>query len=330
MKKVRKAVIPAAGLGTRVLPATKVMPKEMLPIVDKPAIQYIVEEAAASGIEDILIITNRGKGLLEDHFDRAPELERRLAGDPAKEAILNQVVGISKLANIFYVRQKETKGLGHAIGCAREFVGDEPFAVLYGDDVILGEDPACGQLMRAYEQFGSGVVGVKEVSREAIRKYSSLKVEHIQDNYFRCTDMVEKPQPGQEFSLYSILGRCVLPPEIFDILDNTPPGAGGLMSLFTHTPETIRAGETALRIISAGFLVSAVSVTSSGALEGLGKGVPSLVISLCRYVIVILPAAFLLGKIFGPVGVWNAFWITEAVTAVIAFGVYRSSTRPQN
>lgn len=231
MKKVRKAVIPAAGLGTRVLPATKVMPKEMLPIVDKPAIQYIVEEAAASGIEDILIITNRGKGLLEDHFDRAPELERRLSGDPAKEAILNQVVGISKLANIFYVRQKETKGLGHAIGCAREFVGDEPFAVLYGDDVILGEDPACGQLMRAYEQFGSGVVGVKEVSREAIRKYSSLKVEHIQDNYFRCTDMVEKPQPGQEFSLYSILGRCVLPPEIFDILDNTPPGAGGEIQL---------------------------------------------------------------------------------------------------
>ena len=207
------------------------MPKEMLPIVDKPAIQYIVEEAAASGIEDILIITNRGKGLLEDHFDRAPELERRLAGDPAKEAILNQVVGISKLANIFYVRQKETKGLGHAIGCAREFVGDEPFAVLYGDDVILGEDPACGQLMRAYEQFGSGVVGVKEVSREAIRKYSSLKVEHIQDNYFRCTDMVEKPHPGQEFSLYSILGRCVLPPEIFDILDNTPPGAGGEIQL---------------------------------------------------------------------------------------------------
>lgn len=231
MKKVRKAVIPAAGLGTRVLPATKVMPKEMLPIVDKPAIQYIVEEAAAAGIEDILIITNRGKGLLEDHFDRAPELERRLAGDPAKEAILDQVVSISKLANIFYVRQKETKGLGHAIGCAREFVGDEPFAVLYGDDVILGEDPACGQLIRAWEEFGLGVVGVKEVSPEAIRKYSSLKVEPIPDNYFRCTDMVEKPQPGQEFSLYSILGRCVLPPEIFDILDRTPPGAGGEIQL---------------------------------------------------------------------------------------------------
>ena len=231
MKKVRKAVIPAAGLGTRVLPATKVMPKEMLPIVDKPAIQYIVEEAAAAGIEDILIITNRGKGLLEDHFDRAPELERRLAGDPAKETILDEVVRISKLANIFYVRQKETKGLGHAIGCAREFVGDEPFAVLYGDDVILGEDPACGQLIRAYEQFGSGVVGVKEVSREAISKYSSLKVEPIQDNYFRCTDMIEKPKPGEELSLYSILGRCVLPPEIFDILDKTPPGAGGEIQL---------------------------------------------------------------------------------------------------
>lgn len=231
MKKVRKAVIPAAGLGTRVLPATKVMPKEMLPIVDKPAIQYIVEEAAAAGIEDILIITNRGKGLLEDHFDRAPELERRLSGDPAKEAMLNEIVGISKLANIFYVRQKETKGLGHAIGCAREFVGDEPFAVLYGDDVILGEDPACGQLMRAYEQFGSGVVGVKEVSREAISRYSSLKVDHIQDNYFRCTDMIEKPKPGEELSLYSILGRCVLPPEIFDILDKTPPGAGGEIQL---------------------------------------------------------------------------------------------------
>lgn len=231
MKKVRKAVIPAAGLGTRVLPATKVMPKEMLPIVDKPAIQYIVEEAAASGIEDILIITNRGKGLLEDHFDRAPELERRLSGDPAKERILEEIVGISKLANIFYVRQKETKGLGHAIGCAREFVGDEPFAVLYGDDVILGDDPACGQLIRAYEQFGNGVVGVKEVSREAIRKYSSLKVEPIRDNYFLCTDMVEKPQLGQELSLYSILGRCVLPPEIFDILDQTPPGAGGEIQL---------------------------------------------------------------------------------------------------
>ena len=247
MKKVRKAVIPAAGLGTRVLPATKAMPKEMLPIVDKPAIQYIVEEAAASGIEDILIITNRGKGLLEDHFDRAPELECRLAADPNKAAILDEVVHISQLANIFYVRQKETKGLGHAIGCAREFVGDEPFAVLYGDDVILGKDPACGQLIRAYEQFGNGVVGVKEVAREAISKYSSLKVEHLQDNYYRCTDMIEKPKPGEELSLYSILGRCVLPPEIFDILDKTPPGAGGEIQL-TDAMRTLarRDGMTAV------------------------------------------------------------------------------------
>lgn len=230
MKKVRKAVIPAAGLGTRVLPATKAMPKEMLPIVDKPAIQYIVEEAAASGIEDILIITNRGKGLLEDHFDFAPELEERLEKS-GKLDILKEVRRIPKLANIFYVRQKETKGLGHAIGCAREFVGDEPFAVLYGDDVIMGEDPACAQLIRAYDEFGSGVVGVKEVSPADIVKYSSLKLEPVRNNYFRCTDMIEKPQPGQEFSLYSILGRCVLPPEIFDILDRTEPGAGGEIQL---------------------------------------------------------------------------------------------------
>ena len=231
LKKIRKAVIPAAGLGTRVLPATKAMPKEMLPIVDKPAIQYIVEEAAASGITDILIITNRGKGLLEDHFDRAPELEECLAADPAKAPILRQVRDITRLANIWYVRQKETRGLGHAVNCARSFIGDEPFAVLYGDDVIIGEDPACGQLIRAYEEYGLGVVGVKEVSPQAIRKYSSLKVEPLAQDRFRCTDMVEKPAPGEEFSLYSILGRCVLPPDIFDILDSTPPGAGGEIQL---------------------------------------------------------------------------------------------------
>ncbi|RKJ39606.1 UTP--glucose-1-phosphate uridylyltransferase [Acutalibacter sp. 1XD8-33] len=247
MKKVRKAVIPAAGLGTRVLPATKAMPKEMLPIVDKPAIQYIVEEAAASGIEEILIITNRGKGLLEDHFDRAPELEDRLATDPGKAAILEQVRSITKLANIWYVRQKETKGLGHAVNCARNFIGGEPFAVLYGDDVIMGEDPACGQLIRAYEQYGLGVAGVKEVSPQAIHKYSSLKVEPLAGNCFRCTDMIEKPAPGQEFSLYSILGRCVLPPEIFDILDVTPPGAGGEIQL-TDAMKTLarRKGMVAL------------------------------------------------------------------------------------
>lgn len=241
MKKVRKAVIPAAGLGTRVLPATKAMPKEMLPIVDKPAIQYIVEEAAASGIEDILIITNRGKGLLEDHFDRAPELEERLTRDPGKAALLEEVVNISRLANIWYVRQKETLGLGHAVNRARNFIGNEPFAVLYGDDVILGEDPACGQLIRAYEQYGLGVVGVKEVSREAIRKYSSLKVEPLEGRCFRCTDMIEKPRPGQEFSLYSILGRCVLPPEIFDILDRTPLGANNEIQLTDAMKELARS-----------------------------------------------------------------------------------------
>lgn len=247
MKKVRKAVIPAAGLGTRVLPATKAMPKEMLPIVDKPAIQYIVEEAAESGIEDILIITNRGKGLLEDHFDRAPELEERLQGSPEKEALLEQIVGLSRIANIYYVRQKETKGLGHAVNCARSFVQGEPFAVLYGDDVILGEDPVCAQLIRAYEAFGNGVVGVKEVPAEAIQRYSSLKVEPLHGNLFRCTDMVEKPAPGQEFSRYSILGRCVLPPEIFDILDHTPPGAGGEIQL-TDAMRTLarRDGMTAV------------------------------------------------------------------------------------
>ena len=229
--KVTKAVIPAAGLGTRVLPATKSMPKEMLPIVDKPAIQYIVEEAVHAGITDILIITNRGKGLIEDHFDRVPELEARLSDSEEKREILKEIVDISHLANIYFVRQKETRGLGHAVNCARYFVGNEPFAVLYGDDVIIGETPACAQLIQAYEEFGLGVLGVKEVSEEAIHKYSSLKVEPIRDRIFRCTDMVEKPTSENVLSLYSILGRCVLPPEIFDILDRTEPGAGGEIQL---------------------------------------------------------------------------------------------------
>ena len=229
--KVTKAVIPAAGLGTRVLPATKSMPKEMLTIVDKPAIQYIVEEAVNSGITYILIITNRGKGVIEDHFDRSPELEERLLASGKKD-VYDQVVSISKLANIYFVRQKETKGLGHAVNCARSFVGNEPFAVLYGDDVIIGDDPACGQLIRAYEKYGKSVVGIKSVPEEAISKYSSLKVDHLEDNLYNCTDMVEKPQTKEAvLSLYSILGRCVLTPDIFDILDNTAPGAGGEIQL---------------------------------------------------------------------------------------------------
>lgn len=229
--KVTKAVIPAAGLGTRVLPATKSMPKEMLPIVDKPAIQYIVEEAVKSGITDILIITNRGKDIIEDHFDRVPELEERLLSSN-KIDMYNEIVDISKLANIYFVRQKETKGLGHAVNCARSFVGDEPFAVMYGDDVIIGEDPACKQLIRIYEETGLGVLGIKSVPEDQIFKYSSLKVENVYDNVFKCTDMIEKPStPEKVMSLYSILGRCILTPDIFDILDNTAPGAGGEIQL---------------------------------------------------------------------------------------------------
>ena len=152
-------------------------------------------------------------------------IENTVLSGGDRQAMLEDVIGISRLANIYFVRQKETRGLGHAVNCARSFVGNEPFAVLYGDDVIIGKDPACSQLIRAYEEFGKGILGVKQVTPEAITKYSSLKVENIRDNYFHCTDMVEKPAPDQILSLYSVLGRCVLPPEIFDILDQTPPGA---------------------------------------------------------------------------------------------------------
>lgn len=231
MKKIRKAVIPAAGMGTRVLPATKSMPKEMFPIVDKPAIQYIVEEAVNSGIEDILIITNRGKGIIEDHFDYSPELEQALLKG-GKNEFYDTVTAIPKLANITYVRQKETKGLGHAISCAKGFVGDEPFAVLFGDDVIVGEDPAVAQLIRVYEKYGKGVLGVKEVPKSEIHKYGSLKVDRLEGNVFSCTDMVEKPATEAEvLSYYSILGRCVLPPEIFSILETVKPGVGGEIQL---------------------------------------------------------------------------------------------------
>ncbi|MBU5419704.1 UTP--glucose-1-phosphate uridylyltransferase GalU [Acetanaerobacterium sp. MSJ-12] len=231
MQKIRKAVIPAAGLGTRVLPATKAMPKEMLPIVDKPAIQYIVEEAAAAGIEEILIITSRGKGVMEDHFDRSPVLEQKLL-DGGKKALYDQVVSIAEIANITYLRQKEQKGLGHAILQAKNFVGDEPFAVLYGDDVIVSKDPVCGQLMRAYETYGKACVGIKEVPAADISKYSSLAVKPLEGNLYAIDNMVEKPQTEAEvLSLFSILGRCVLTPDIFDILEHTAPGAGGEIQL---------------------------------------------------------------------------------------------------
>ena len=228
--KIKKAIIPAAGLGTRVLPASKAIPKEMLPIVDKPAIQYIVEEAVKAGITDILIITNRGKGAIEDHFDHSFELEYTMR-EKGKGAMADEVAKVAGLANIYFIRQKETAGLGHAVLCAKRFVGNDPFAVLYGDDVIIGEDPAIAQLCRAYEQHGKGVVGIKEVSEEAIQKYSSMKTAHIADNHYFIDDMIEKPKPEQIMSLFSILGRCVLPAEIFEILEHTERGAGGELQL---------------------------------------------------------------------------------------------------
>lgn len=242
MKKVRKAIIPAAGLGTRVLPATKAMPKEMLPIVDKPAIQYIVEEAVQAGIEEILIITGRGKSIMEDHFDHAFELESALSANPAKHAMLEECLSIANMADIYFIRQKETKGLGHAVLKARGFTKDEPFVVMYGDDVIMGEDPVAAQLMRAYEQTGKACVGIKEVTPEQIQKYSSMKCDLIKDNLYNITDMIEKPKPGQEFSLFSILGRCLLTPEIYEILDRTAPGAGGEIQLTDAMAEVARKG----------------------------------------------------------------------------------------
>ena len=225
--KVTKAVIPAAGLGTRVLPATKAMPKEMLTIVDKPAIQYIVEEAVASGITDICIVLSRGKGVVEDHFDASPELEQKLEAS-GKTEVLETVQAISKLANITYVRQPAPLGLGHAVNCAKSFVGKDPFAVLYGDDVIMGDYPCCKQLVDQYEKYGLGCVCMKEVPFEQVTRYSSLKVENLENNVYKVTDMVEKPAtPELAFSNFSILGRCVLPGEIFDILADLPRGAGG-------------------------------------------------------------------------------------------------------
>lgn len=237
--KIRKAIIPAAGLGTRVLPASKAMPKEMLPIVDKPAIQYIVEEAVKAGITDILIITNRGKGIIEDHFDHSIELENMLEKRGNTE-MLKVLQNTAHLANIYYIRQKETRGLGDAVLRAKEFVGDEPFAVLYGDDVIVGEIPAIGELCEAYEKYGKSVVGIKEVPDNLLVKYSSLKVEKAEDKIYNVSDMIEKPALSQKFSNFSILGRCVLDSEIFEILERTPLGAGGELQLTDAMKELAR------------------------------------------------------------------------------------------
>lgn len=221
--KIRKAIIPAAGLGTRVLPASKSIPKEMLNVVDKPAIQYIVEEAVAAGIEEILIITNRGKGAIEDHFDHSFELEANLKGVESKKKIYEDVLKPVNMANIYFLRQKETNGLADAIYKAKNFIGDEPFAILYGDDVIINnEKPVIGQLIEAYEKYQKGVVGVKEVPRKDVSKYCSLDVTPLEGNVMACHNIIEKPTEDQIISCYSILGRVVMPPQIFDIIANTP------------------------------------------------------------------------------------------------------------
>jgi len=237
--KVRKAVIPAAGLGTRMLPATKTIPKEMLPLVDKPVIQYIIEEAVEAGIEDILIITNRAKSAMDDYFDYHPELEERLLRS-GKEEEAEIIKRSADLANIFYVRQKETRGLGHAVGRAKRFVGNEPFAVLLGDDVMFSEKPVLGQLIAAAEKYNCSAVGTQSVEDSAISKYSSLKVSPLEDRVYSVSDMNEKPSLEEKFSNYAILGRYVLTPAIFEILENTLPGHGGEIQLTDGLRELCR------------------------------------------------------------------------------------------
>nr|MBQ8891039.1 UTP--glucose-1-phosphate uridylyltransferase [Clostridia bacterium] len=251
MKRITKAIIPAAGLGTRMLPISHAVPKEMLPIVDLPAVYYLVEEAVKSGITDILIITNRDKDAMEDFFDLSVEYSTALAAKgKTKEAA--RLKEIADMANIYFLRQKETKGLGHAVGRARSFVGDEPFAVLYGDDIVFSDSPVCRQMMDVYEKYGKSVVGVKPVPIEQVQKYCSLKVEPIdgEDRVTLCTDMIEKPKPGWEFSNLSILGRVLLTPDVFDIIDALEPGAGGEYQLTDAMAKMARAdGVMALEYI---------------------------------------------------------------------------------
>ena len=229
--KVRKAIIPAAGLGTRLLPNTKSIPKEMLPLVDKPVIQYIVEEAVSAGIEEILIITNRGKSPIEDYFDYSPDLEERLIRD-GKQDEANTVRAVADMADVFFLRQKETKGLGHAIWRAKTFVGNEPFAILLGDDIMLSEKPVLKQLVEAAEENSCSAIAVREVPDELIVKYSSVKLEEkLSDRVFRIGDMNEKPTLEEKFSNYAILGRYVLTPAIFDILAHTAPGRNNEIQL---------------------------------------------------------------------------------------------------
>lgn len=228
--RVKKAIIPAAGLGTRFLPATKAQPKEMLPIVDKPTIQYIIEEAVQSGIEEILIITGRNKRAIEDHFDKSVELENELE-KKGKEETLQMVKNISNMVNIYYIRQKEPKGLGHAINCARTFVGDEPFAVMLGDDVVDSNEPCLKQLIRCYNEYKTTILGVQQVNYDDVSKYGIVKGMHIEDRVYKIKDLIEKPKKEEAPSNIAILGRYIITPRIFEILENTKPGKGGEIQL---------------------------------------------------------------------------------------------------
>ncbi|MBA8661627.1 UTP--glucose-1-phosphate uridylyltransferase GalU [Staphylococcus aureus] len=230
MKKIKKAIIPAAGLGTRFLPATKAMPKEMLPILDKPTIQYIVEEAARAGIEDIIIVTGRHKRAIEDHFDSQKELEMVLK-EKGKSELLEKVQYSTELANIFYVRQKEQKGLGHAISSARQFIGNEPFAVLLGDDIVESEVPAVKQLIDVYEETGHSVIGVQEVPEADTHRYGIIDPLNKNGRQYEVKKFVEKPAQGTAPSNLAIMGRYVLTPEIFDYLKTQKEGAGNEIQL---------------------------------------------------------------------------------------------------
>jgi len=230
LKKVRKAIIPAAGLGTRFLPATKAMPKEMLPIVDRPTIEYIVEEAVASGIEDIIIVTGKGKRAIEDHFDYAPELEQNLV-EKGKFHILEKVQFSSNLANIHYIRQKEPKGLGHAVWCARSFIGDEPFAVLLGDDIVQSDTPCLRQLIDQYEKTRSSIIGVQQVPENETHRYGIIDPSTKEGRRYQVNNFVEKPEQGTAPSNLAIMGRYILTPEIFMCLEKQETGAGGEIQL---------------------------------------------------------------------------------------------------
>ena len=229
-KRVRKAIIPAAGLGTRFLPATKAQAKEMLPIVDKPTLQYIIEEAIESGIEEILIVTGRSKKSIEDHFDRSVELELELE-QKGKTEMLEMVQDISNMVNIHYIRQKEPKGLGHAVHCAKSFIGNEPFAVLLGDDIVDAETPCLKQMIDAYDEYKTSILGVQEVAKENVDKYGILDVKYIEDRVYKVKDMVEKPSVEDAPSNIAILGRYIITPAIFNILENQEPGKGGEIQL---------------------------------------------------------------------------------------------------